>query len=222
VVDECPVIDVDSPANAVEHGAPITFTASVGGGDAAVQYTFRWTVSAGTITNGQGTSSITVDTVGLGGVEVKATAEVGGFPEPCPNSDTTAVVVRPVNMCCHSMDRYGDISFRDEQARLDNFAIALQNERGAKGYIVAYDGRRARPYEARNRANRAKRYIVNRLGLEAGRIFIIDGGHHEAMTFVLYIVPDGQTAPRGVPTVDPSEVRIIRDTSRRGRRRRGE
>ena len=54
----CPTISVSCPAD-VDLGAPITFTAS-GAGDMNV--TYNWSVSAGTISSGQGTSSITVDT----------------------------------------------------------------------------------------------------------------------------------------------------------------
>jgi hypothetical protein len=219
---DCHHIEVASPFDVVDSGAPITFHVSISGGDPAVQYTFRWTVSAGTITGGQDTSEITVDTTGLGGQNVLATAEVRGGPEPCTNSDSATVAVRAATMCCESIDQYGAISFRNEQARLDNFAIALQSEAGAKGYIMAYDGRRARAGEARRRANRAKRYLVNTRGLEAERIIIIDSGHREEMNFVLYILPEGAAPPAPTPTVDPSEVQTIREGRRRMRRRGGE
>jgi len=69
----CPTVSVSCPAD-VDLGAPITFTASVNG-DANV--TYNWSVSAGTISGGQGTSSITVNTDGLGGQTVTATVEAG-------------------------------------------------------------------------------------------------------------------------------------------------
>ena len=55
----------------------MTFTATVSGGS-QTNVTYNWTVSAGSITNGQGTPSITVDTTGLVGQEVTATVEIGG------------------------------------------------------------------------------------------------------------------------------------------------
>ena len=82
--DECPRVSVECPGGVVAVGTPLTFTATISGGDPAVIYTYRWTVSAGTIASGQDTSSITVDTTGLGsGQTVEATVEIGGFPEPC-------------------------------------------------------------------------------------------------------------------------------------------
>ncbi len=46
--------------------SPITFTAAVGDAG-ALSLTYNWSVSAGTISSGQGTSAITVDTTGVGG-----------------------------------------------------------------------------------------------------------------------------------------------------------
>lgn len=40
-------------------------------------------------------------------------------------------------------DSYGDISWEDEKAHLDNFAIALQRDPNTIGYIIVYAGRRA-------------------------------------------------------------------------------
>ena len=40
-------------------------------------------------------------------------------------------------------DSYGDISWEDEMAHLDNFAIALQHDPDSIGYIIVYVGRRA-------------------------------------------------------------------------------
>ena len=38
------------------------------------------------------------------------------------------------------IDEYGNIRFNDEKARLDNFAIELQNDPTAQGYLVCYGG----------------------------------------------------------------------------------
>ena len=50
-------------------------------------------------------------------------------------------------------DEYGNIRFNDEKARLDNFAIQLQNEPTSQGYIIGYGSCDA---EGSTRANRAK------------------------------------------------------------------
>src|SRR6185436_17646123 len=71
----CPTVSVSCPTD-VEPNAPITFTARVSGGAAGATWTYNWSVSAGTISSGQGTSTITVDTANLGGQSVTATVSI--------------------------------------------------------------------------------------------------------------------------------------------------
>jgi hypothetical protein len=212
----CPEVRVSCPSD-VQVGSPITFTAQISGGDPNVTPTFNWTVSAGTITSGQGTGSITVDTTGLGGQTVTATLDVGGYDRTCATSASCTTQVLPGPPPARKIDEYGNIRFNDEKARLDNFAIELQNDPTAQGYIIAYGGRRGRAGEAQRRADRAKDYLVNTRGVDASRIVTVDGGFREDLTVELWIVPQGATAPSASPTVDPSEVQTI--TPRRGRRR---
>jgi hypothetical protein len=117
-------------------------------------------------------------------------------------------------------DEYSNIPFSDERARLDNFAFYVQQEQETIGYIIAYAGRRARAGEARARAERAKNYLVNKRGINAERIVTIDGGHREELMVELYLVPRGMAGPSATPTVDPSEVQIIRGGNARNSNRR--
>lgn len=215
----CPTIRVSCP-DSVPVGSPITFTASVEQGDASVTPTFNWSVSAGTITSGQGTSSITVDTTGIGGQTVTATVDVGGYDRSCSGSNSCTTSVVPEAAQPRKVDEYGNIRFNDEKARLDNFAIALQNEPGSSGTIIAYGGRRGRSTDAQQRADRARDYLVNERGIDASRIQTIDGGLREELTVELWIVPTGATPPTASPTVDASEqvAPAPRRRSRRGRR----
>src|SRR5437879_513473 len=66
VQPHCPTISVSCPAD-FANGEPLIFTATVNGGNPIVIPTFNWIVSAGKIIRGQGSSSITVDTVGFAG-----------------------------------------------------------------------------------------------------------------------------------------------------------
>jgi hypothetical protein len=110
----------------------------------------------------------------------------------------------------HLFDEYSNILLSDENARLGNFASYLQEESKLMGYIIAYAGRRARAGEAKARAERAKNYLVNERGIEAGRIVTIDGGHREHSMVELYGALRGGTAPAPTPTVEPSEVQVIK------------
>jgi K319-like protein/PKD domain-containing protein len=183
----CPTVSVSCPSD-VDQGSPITYTASAG--DANV--TYNWSVSAGTITGGQGTSSITVDTAGLGGQTVTATVEVSGLDPSCSRTASCSTAVRPGPIYPTKFDEYGNIKFNDEKARLDNYAIQLQNTPGSTGTIVAFGTCAG---EAQARADRAKDYLVNTRGIDAGRLTTVDGGCREELVVELWVVPTGAMAP---------------------------
>src|SRR3712207_2318476 len=117
----CPNVDVSCPSEPSSPGQPVTFTASVNGGDPSATPTFNWTVSAGTITSGQGRPAITVDTSGVGVSFLAAGVEVGGYDR---GGSTSAGCSSPRLVCIflRKIDEYGDVRFGDEKARVDNFA----------------------------------------------------------------------------------------------------
>jgi hypothetical protein len=213
----CPTVSVSCPTD-VEPNAPITFTASVQGEGS---WTYNWSVSAGTISSGQGTSTITVDTNGLGGQSVTATVNIGGADPSCTGTSascTSSVKVAPPPAT--KFDEYGNIRFNDEKARLDNYAIQLQNNPGSQGTIIVYGSCAG---EAQQRGDRAKDYLVNTRGIEAGRITVVDGGCRADLTVQLWVVPQGAAAP----TVDTSGAIEPCPECRKGkgrapRRRRGD
>lgn len=210
---ECPALSVSCP-EMISGGTPVTFTANVGG-PAELTPTYKWTVSAGTITSGQGTSSITVDTAGVDN-SLTATVEVGGLPESCRNSASCSAGIFRCRLT--KIDEYGNISFNDEKARLDNFAIELLNDPTAVGYLVGYGGRRSRRGEALERLERAKRYLVAVRAVPADRLVTSDGGYREEVTVELWAPPAGAALPVASPTVDPSEVTIVKDAPGRKRK----
>jgi hypothetical protein len=215
----CPTITVDCPTALVELGQSATITANISGGPPNMNLTYTWSVSGGTISGGQGTPSITVDTTGAGGQTITATVEVGGLAPECQRTASCSFTVNQpaVN---RKFDEYGDIRFNDEKARLDNFAIQLQNEPGSTGVIVAYGARTGPAGQAQARADRAKDYLVNTRGIDAGRIVTIDGGCKENLTVELWIQPQGAPAVTASTTdTVPCEPRATRRT-RRGRRGR--
>jgi len=214
-------VAVNCPSD-VEEGAPATFTASVNGGTPAVSPTYNWTVSTGTITSGQGTPSITVDTAGKGGQTITATVELGGMDPSCPRTPSCSTPVRPKPNPARKFDEYGNIRFNDEKARLDNFAIQLQNEPAAQGYIIGYGSCDA---EGQTRANRAKDYLVNTRGIDGGRLMVVDGGCMPELKVELWIVPQGATPPAAntAGSVSPCPDCKKKPARRRGgSRRRGE
>ncbi len=187
----CPNVSMYCP-DVVRTGAPITFTASASGGTPGVTPIYKWTVSAGTITSGQGSPTITVDTAGLGGQPITASLEVEGYNLVCRASCQSSV---PAPVGSTKADEFGEVNRDDEKARLDLFAIQMQNEPGAQGYIIAYGGRKAKPGESQRRATRARDYLVSARGIEATRLVTIDGGTAETGRTELWLVPPGATPP---------------------------
>jgi hypothetical protein len=212
----CPTISSSCPSE-VDQGSPITYTASVGSGTPPAT-TYNWTVSAGTITSGQGTTSITVSTENLGGQSVTATLEVGGVDPSCGRTTSCTTAVKGPPPKPRKFDEYGNIRFNDEKARLDNFAIQLQNEPTAQGYIIAYGSCDA---EGTTRGNRAKDYLVNTRGIDAGRLMVVDGGCMPELKVELWVVPSGATPPSADTTgaVSPCPDCKKKPTRRRGRGR---
>jgi len=188
-----------------------------------VSETYNWTVSAGTITSGQGTSTITVSTAGIGGQTVTATVEVGGVDPTCNRTATCSTPIKTPILPPRKFDEYGNIRFNDEKARLDNFAIQLQNEPTSRGAIVGYGSCDA---EGMTRANRAKDYLVNTRGIDASRIDASDGGCLPELKVQLWIIPQGANFSGGDATgmVTPCpDCKKKPATRRRGSsRRRGE
>jgi len=188
----CPNVSIYCP-DTVQTGAPITFTASVSGGTPGVTPVYRWTVSEGTITSGQGTSTITVDTAGLGGRQINATVEVEGYNLECRASCQSSVPVPPEP---RRSDEFGEIARDDEKARLDLFAIELQNNPGAQGYIIGYGGSRPRYGTGQSRAERAREYLVRERGVDASRLVTLSGTSRATGATELWLVPPGATPPR--------------------------
>jgi hypothetical protein len=189
----CPSIVISCP-DTVRVGQAITFSANVTNLATGITPIYQWTVSAGTITSGQGTPSITVDTTGLAGQPVNARLSVGGFNLDCSAQCTTQI---PYNPEPRKFDEFGDIARDDEKARLDNFAIQLQQEPEAKGYIYVFTGtgRRIRPDYAQKRTARIRDYLLNSRGLDPNRIIILEGSPRAEPTVELWLVPPGATPP---------------------------
>lgn len=187
----CPTVSVTCPDSATEN-VPVTFSSTVTGGTGTIRPVYNWTVSAGRIISGQGTESISVDTAGLAGETIRATLDVGGYGMPCPASCTVSI---PIEMKPRKFDEYYDIARNDEKARLDNYAIQLQNEPGSQGYIIVYPSRKAKENEAQARATRISDYLTNSRGIDASRFNITMGAARDGWLFELWIVPQGASPP---------------------------
>jgi hypothetical protein len=187
----CPTVNISCPEVATENAA-VTFTATLSGGSADIRPGFKWTVSAGRITSGQGTPSITVDTAGMAGQTVRASLDVNGYGMPCPASCAVSI---PIENKPRKFDEYYDIARNDEKARLDNYAIQLQSEPGSQGYVIVYPARKAGATQAEARAKRISDYLINSRGIDSSRFTITMGPARDSWLFELWIVPEGAKPP---------------------------
>ena len=107
-----------------------------------------------------------------------------------------------------------EIALRD----LDYFALELQKNPTAQGYIIFYGGKTYDFYEKpksrlprRNEAEFRARIAEGRLkwlGVDSSRYVIVNGGFREKFTFEFWIVPAGAQVPKPTPTVQAKEIRF--------------
>ena len=192
----CGIAGIDGPSQ-LDPGSPLVLKARITGTIHTTKPEFKWTVSVGTITTGQGTDEITVDTVGLGGQEVTATVELLGAPRGCKASASQTLRVNPPGIVCGlAFDQYGDIKFEDEKARLDNFAIQLINQPQSSGSIMMSAGQETFENETTERLSRAKSYLVDVREIDQNRIVTVDCGFSQDLRIYLHVVPLGATFPQ--------------------------
>jgi hypothetical protein len=162
----------------------------------------------GTITKGQGTDEITVDTDGLAGQELVATVELSGAPLGCQGSasKTTRVKVPEPTGC--AFDRYGDIKFEDEDARLDNLAIQLANDPLTTGYILMSAGQETFENETTERLNRIRSYLVDVREIDTVRILTVDCGFSSELNVKIYIASPGASPPPCTNSLEPLSIKF--------------
>jgi hypothetical protein len=207
VKSPCPYpVSVSAP-NSVNEGNTVTFSSDVNyTGQSALLYT--WTISppAARIISGAGTPTITVDTTGIDAQRVTAILVVddGSGERTCRQraQAVTNVIARPVPIPVPNPRRFGEfpsISFNEDKANFDNFAVELQSDPSAKGYIIVYNGRRSRPARLATLVGRSRDYMVNTRNIDASRIVVVNGGMRDVDTIELWVVPQGAPPPRPTP-----------------------
>lgn len=160
--------------------------------------TFSWTVSAGTITGGQGTPTITVETTGVDGsitatvernlgdrhwIGVQSTGSCTAVIEHPPQASMVDTVMTAANTC--------ELMFM----LLDNFYMRLAAEPMSQGVIIIYAD-----VGSRNAAERRVRQIRNHIRLrrfDPGRITVIRGPARAEAATQFWLVHPGAPMPEG-------------------------
>jgi PEGA domain-containing protein len=209
----CPFpVNISAPAQ-VTDGEIITYTADVAySGNAALKYTWKVTPSTARIISGLGTSTLTVDSTGLGGQRITATltADDGSSDPACAQTAQAVSIIAAIKktaiVACE-FDECNNCTFDDQKARLDNLAVELQNDPSTTGYIIAYGGRTSPLGQVEKLMSRAREYLTTQRGIDASRLVVVNGGFREADSVELWIVPSGAQTPRPTPTVQAGEIK---------------
>jgi hypothetical protein len=209
----CPFpVNISAP-NQVTEGEIITYTADVTySGDAAVKYTWVVSPSSARIISGLGTSTLNVDSTGLGGQRIIATltADDGSSDPACAQSAQAVSIIAPIKkvaIVAREFDECDNCTFDDQKARLDNLAVELQNDPSTRAYVIAYGGRMSPVGQVEKLMSRARDYLVTQRGIDASRLVVVNGGFREDDSVELWVVPSGASAPQPTPTVQAGEIK---------------
>ena len=212
----CPYpVNISAPEKVME-GEIITYTADVSySGTATLNYNWKVTPSGVRILSGAGTPTITVDSTGLAGQRIVATltADDGSSDPSCAQSAQAASVITPLPktvIVAQEFDECNNCTFDDQKARLDHFAVALQNEPGTRAYIIAYGGRKSPLSQVEVLMSRARDYLITQRGIDASRLTVVNGGFREEDSVELWMVPSGAKPPQATPTIKASELKPAR------------
>jgi hypothetical protein len=202
----CPMISVSCP-DYFKDGDPLTFTTAIQGGPARSSLSYDWSVSGGTIIEGQGTPTIKMKPIGR---SFSGVVKVGGLDPTCASIASCSFTIHPPWPPSEKFDSFGRVTTAEEKLRFENFARALKNQPGAQGYVLSYGGRRGFADDAKAIADRVKAYLVNEREIKANRIVMVEGGLREKITVELWVVSTGRTPPTPEPTVTSSGVKLIK------------
>jgi hypothetical protein len=197
----CPFpVNISAPAQ-VTDGTIVSYSADVTyGGKKNLVYT--WTVSPAKakVISGAGTPTIEVDTTGLAGQRVSATLVVddGSGEVGCRQIAQAISYIPPLerrDRISSRLDECCGCASDDQKARLDNLAIALQNDPSITAYVIAYSARDSQQAHASRVLTRSKEYLVENRGIDSSRIVTVNGGIRDQECLELWLMPRGAAPP---------------------------
>ena len=105
------------------------------------------------------------------------------------------------------IDEFGEIQISDLKARLDNFAVELQNNPGSTGLITAYGATHKFPGWPMRRIRLMQNYLINTRGLDASLFTLVNAGLRDDTYFELWLVPPGAALPKPTPLAASHSLR---------------
>lgn len=185
----CATISVTPPSSATAPGDTMTFTANVSGGS-QTDVTYNWSVSAGTIVEGQGTPVIRVSTAGLQNTNITATVDVGGQCAECPRIFSESGIVSGIPVSIVVIEIEGVQQADEIKQRVDQFFTELANNPSATGTIINYGTDR----EVAKRKADIEKAIAFR-NYDISRVTFVRGGSEPGIRTRFFLVPAGAEQP---------------------------
>lgn len=152
---------------------------------------YKWTADNGEIIRGEGTNVITLGGIeNLGSLEVKV--EIIGLPEGCLNTKSYPVIFCGLPIP-EIIAEYGKVNISEEKLWLDKFAVELQNNAYAIGFITKSFPRNPSKISSYKDLQRILDYIESR-GVEKDRI-IFGVAYDKEEQSRLFVIPPGAEQP---------------------------
>lgn len=203
----CPRLEMRSPTpQYVRDGTPIKFAATLSTGDMR-NVTFNWSTSSGTITSGQGTPNIDVDSTGAGADKaVTATLLVGGLAAECTAfAEFTVKVAGPAK----KVHEYGTVPDEQQEKWLESLVNGIGPDEVA--YVIVYAGKnnaiRGATY---NELKKIRTQALKGGNPPSSRLVTVDGGFKEEPWHEFWVVPMGADAPKPSPTINSKDIVFIK------------
>ncbi len=194
----CPKVTVKPKVEMIPAGNSVNLTVLLIDGKELKSLEFRWLVSKGTISEGQGTNSITVTTTNeMQGMTITATVEIKGLPIGCETvfagfGEIAAAV--PTVVCRCTLDDYGRIPWTDEMQRLDSLRVELVNDPKAKGVLIFSAVGNSDLKSVKNRQKKIIRLFQKYYRIPQSRLIMQVENRGDYNT-KLYVIPEGAELP---------------------------
>lgn len=125
----------------------------------------------------------------------------------CAQEGESAEGAANVRVFAEKFDEYGRLRHCDLTARLDNFALSLQNEPDSEGFVVGYSSDKDKAARApRQQLKIARYYLVEERGIDPARLVFVEAGQKDGADNALnelWLVPRGGTPPVPIPDAGP-------------------
>ena len=121
----------------------------------------------------------------------------------------------PVDVPCGGIPRFmehGDVKWSDERAVLDHLADSFRSSNDQVIYFLIYPGLNSCKDEARLRAMRARKYLVQRHKIPQADILWKSGGLRPDLSVEIWLLPKDRPLPEPstFDTIDPKHVHLSR------------